>query len=367
MSEVILKNISKKFGNNLVVKDINLNIKDGEFISLLGPSGCGKTTILRMISGLEKIDNGELNIDEKLYNNIPTQKRNIAMVFQSYALFPHMNVEQNVAFGMKVHKIPKKEAKEKIKEAIKITGLTGLETRYPKELSGGQRQRVALCRALVLDPKVLLLDEPLSNLDSALRERMISELKRLHQKIGKTIIYVTHNQVEAMTLSNRIAVMHQGEIVQCDTPNNIYNYPSCQFVATFIGNPRMNTFEAKIVYRENLTYIMFENTMINLEKGLSDKLKHYDGSTVKVGIRPQHIKYYKSNMDKRHSDTKIKLKIDMVESLGDKNMIICKLGETNLTFLADTDIELKSNDNVDVITDGRKFHIFDLQGTKRIL
>lgn len=359
MADVILRKISKYYGKTPAVDGISLTVADGEFLSLLGPSGCGKSTVLRMISGLEDIDSGELYIGGKRYNDIPARNRGIAMVFQSYALFPHMTVAENLAFGLRIRKMPKPEAMKKIEWAIELTGLQGLAGRYPRELSGGQRQRVALGRALVLDPQVLLLDEPLSNLDAALRDRMTAELKRLHRQIGKTIIYVTHNQIEAMTLSNRIALMREGKIVQSGPPNDLYNSPASEFVAGFIGNPAMNMFEAQIVEKDGGVRLVFEGVPLKIDQSTAERLRVHCGRTINVGLRPQHIYHHLAKVGRRHSDTQITVEIDLVEALGDKNLVVGKINGTTLVFLVDPDFELNSGQKIPVVVDGRKLHFFD--------
>lgn len=366
MAEVEIRNISKVFGTNDVVRDVSLKVKDGEFVSLVGPSGCGKSTILRMIAGLEDIDGGELHIGGTFYNDLPAKKRGVAMVFQSYALFPHMTVKQNLAFGLKVRKASRFDTMDKINWAIETTGLEGLEERYPKELSGGQRQRVALGRALVLDPKVLLLDEPLSNLDAALRDRMTAELKRLHRQIGKTIIYVTHNQLEAMTLSDRIAVMRKGKIIQCDTPIGLYSKPACEFVAKFIGTPEINFFTAKAVKENGTMKLLLHDNMVSVDQNILESLASYQDQTVRIGIRPQHIYHHLDKVGKRHSDTRINVSVDIVEALGDHNLVVAKFASDSLSFLVDPDIQLEENQELPVVIDGRKIHFFHPETQERL-
>lgn len=255
MSSVTLKNIKKIYDKNVVINDINLEIKDKEFIVLVGASGCGKSTILRMIAGLEEISSGEIFIDDKKVNDIHPKDRDIAFVFQSYALYPHMTVRENIAFGLKMRKVDKKTIDEKVKEAAEILDLTDYLDRKPKQLSGGQRQRVALGRAIVRNPKVFLMDEPLSNLDAKLRVQMRSEIKKLHEKLQTTFIYVTHDQTEALTMGDRIVVLDKGIIQQADRPEEIYNNPANTFVAGFIGSPQMNFIDGKnINLDENIVY-----------------------------------------------------------------------------------------------------------------
>ena len=265
MSNVVLKNVKKAYDKNIVIKSLNLEIKDKEFVVLVGASGCGKSTILRMIAGLEEISDGEIFIGDKKVNDIPPKDRDIAFVFQSYALYPHMTVRENIAFGLKMRKVDKKIIDEKVNEAAEILGLTEFLNRKPKELSGGQRQRVALGRAIVRNPKVFLMDEPLSNLDAKLRVQMRSEIKKLHEKLQTTFIYVTHDQTEALTMGDRIVVLDKGEIQQADTPDEIYNNPANVFVGGFIGSPQMNFVKGSdIGLDENVTYgIRPENMITN--------------------------------------------------------------------------------------------------------
>lgn len=289
MAGLKLVNISKVYPNGYkAVKNLNLEIKDGEFISLVGPSGCGKTTTLRMIAGLEDITSGELWIGGRLTNNVAPKNRGIAMVFQSYALFPHMTVAANIGFGLKIKKVDKKIRKKKIEWALDLLDLKGLEGRKPAELSGGQRQRVALGRALVMDPEVLLLDEPLSNLDAKLRIRMRTELKRIHKQLKSTVIYVTHDQAEAMTLSDRIAIIKDGELMQIGTPSEIYNNPANKFVAGFIGSPPMNFIEGELIQEGEQYVLKYKTGSFVLPDCMKGKIKEkIKGKDVVVGIRPE--------------------------------------------------------------------------------
>ena len=295
MSKITIKNLEKSFNNNKVIKNFNINISDGEFIVLVGPSGCGKSTLLRMISGLESIDQGEIFLDTKLINNLIPSKREIAMVFQSYALYPHMNVFENMSFGLKMEKIPKNEISEKVNHAAATLQIEDLLDRKPKQLSGGQRQRVAIGRAITRNPKVFLFDEPLSNLDAALRSEMRVEISKLHKKLKTNIIYVTHDQIEAMTLADRIVVLNKGIIEQFGTPNEIYNDPNNIFVAEFIGSPKMN------IIKINLEQIVNSNT-INLFKNKITFENFNFKDEIYLGIRPNtkinlifKIKIFKSN------------------------------------------------------------------------
>ncbi len=317
MAEVILKNVCKIYNENIyAAKNINLEIKDKEFIILVGPSGCGKSTTLRMIAGLEEISKGEIYIDGKLVNNVPPKDRDIAMVFQNYALYPHMTVFENIAFGLKLRKYPKEEIKKRVEEAAKILSLENYLDRKPKELSGGQRQRVAVGRAIVREPKVFLFDEPLSNLDAKKRVQMRAEIIKLHQKLNATMIYVTHDQTEAMTMGDRIVVMKDGEIQQVDTPINLYNNPNNKFVAGFIGSPEMN-FISGIIKKDN-DNIFFqddkEKVKINLDN-YKININKYINKKVYLGIRPEDIDI------STQSNNSVNGIVDLIEPMGNEVFI----------------------------------------------
>ncbi|MBQ4382857.1 MAG: sn-glycerol-3-phosphate ABC transporter ATP-binding protein UgpC, partial [Firmicutes bacterium] len=292
MSSLQLKNIKKTYSNGITaVNDFNLDIADQEFIIFVGPSGCGKSTTLRMIAGLEEITEGELYIDDKLVNDVAPKDRDIAMVFQNYALYPHMTVYDNMAFGLKLRKVPKKEIETRVKEAARILEIEHLLDRKPKALSGGQRQRVAMGRAIVRSPKVFLMDEPLSNLDAKLRVQMRIEIAKLHMSLGTTIIYVTHDQTEAMTLGTRIVVLKDGVIQQVDTPQNLYEKPQNLFVAGFMGSPQMNFLDATVKVVGDVANLEVDGKSIPLPPAKSKKLIEggYDGKTVTFGIRPEDV------------------------------------------------------------------------------
>ena len=308
MASIELKNIEKSFGKNKVINKFDIKINDGEFVVLVGPSGCGKSTLLRMISGLESVDTGEIYLDNKLINNLIPSKREIAMVFQSYALYPHMNVFENMAFGLKMEKIPKNEINQKVNNAAATLQIEDLLKRKPKQLSGGQRQRVAIGRAITRSPKVFLFDEPLSNLDAALRSEMRVEISKLHKKMNSNIIYVTHDQVEAMTLADRIVVLNKGNIEQYGTPNEIYSDPNNIFVAEFIGSPKMN------IIKINKEHISNSNTLHLFNNKITfDNLEFKD--EIYIGIRPEHISL------KNNHEIKVDVKIDLVENLGFEKII----------------------------------------------
>ena len=332
MSGLLLKGINKIYpGGNQAVFDFCLDIRDKEFIVFVGPSGCGKSTTLRMIAGLEEISSGELYIDGKLVNDVVPKDRDIAMVFQNYALYPHMSVYDNMAFGLKLRKVPKEVIDEKVKAAAEILGITDYLSRKPKALSGGQRQRVALGRTIVREPKVFLLDEPLSNLDAKLRAQMRTEISKLHVRLATTFIYVTHDQIEAMTMGTRIVVMKDGFMQQVDTPQNLYDYPINLFVAGFIGTPQMNFFKnATLTGEGNKVYVNFVGgNKILLPKAVVAKIKNIGdyldtGKAVTLGVRPEDI--HEDDLFISNSpDTIVKAKIDVIEKLGAETQIYCDL------------------------------------------
>ncbi len=367
MSAVVLNNICKRLGTNQVINGLSLDVKDGEFVTLLGPSGCGKTTLLRMIAGLEEIDKGDLYIGDKRCNDIPSQNRNLAMVFQSYALFPHMTVADNIRFGLKINKTPPDVIQKKLTWALDMFSLAGLEKRLPRNISGGQRQRVALARALVLEPNVLLLDEPLSNLDTALRELAMEELKRIHHQVGKTVIYVTHNQVEAMTMSERIAVLNSGVCEQYDTPRMVYDMPRTLFAAAFIGSPAMNFFDGTVIIREEDAGVDTPLGFIRIDKDRFGLAQKFVGKFVRVGIRPQNIAYVEHRESKRYSDTTVTVEVELVETLGDRSLVISRGNQdTKLRFLIARDITLQIGQKLDMFLDGRRILLFDQETTLNI-
>ncbi|CCJ33205.1 ABC transporter ATP-binding protein [Caloramator australicus] len=356
MAELKLMNINKRYPNGFhAVKDLNIYVSDGEFLSLVGPSGCGKSTTLRMIAGLEDISEGELYIGNRLSNDIPAKDRGIAMVFQSYALFPHMTVEANITFGLKIKKVPEKIRKEKLNWVLELLDLKGLENRKPAELSGGQRQRVALGRALVLDPDVLLLDEPLSNLDAKLRVKMRTELKRIHKKLKSTIIYVTHDQAEAMTLSDRIAVMKDGKLMQIGTPSEIYNNPANKFVAGFVGSPAMNFISGELKLIDNKNYFVFEMGKIELPELLKEKIKEsIKGKDVVLGIRPEDIEIsFEKDNNSLTGVTSIR------ETLGSDDYVTVEMGNILLTVRVEPEKFIPMDEKCYLKLKGNKMHLFN--------
>jgi len=380
MSSLNLKNIYKVYPSGVTaVTDFNLDIEDKEFIVFVGPSGCGKSTTLRMIAGLEEISAGELYIDGVLVNNRAPKDRDIAMVFQNYALYPHMTVYDNMAFGLKLRKVPKPEIDQKVKEAARILGIEMYLSRKPKALSGGQRQRVALGRAIVREPKVFLLDEPLSNLDAKLRSQMRTEITKLHNRLATTFIYVTHDQVEAMTMGTRIVVMKDGFMQQVDTPINLYDHPINQFVAGFIGTPQMNFFTGTLEGTKDKVCVKFGLESVELPKEKVAMICNIDeylntGKEIVFGIRPEDI-HDEERWIKEGKNPIIEVKVDVVEALGSETILYCKtrkeetaedeLSESivddisNLTAKVDSRSTTKAGDTIQVALDIIHSHLFD--------
>ena len=365
MANLVLKNIGKTYPNGFVaVKDFNLEIQDKEFIIFVGPSGCGKSTTLRMIAGLEEISDGELYIDDKLMNNVEPKDRDIAMVFQNYALYPHMSVYDNMAFGLKQRKVPKEEIKEKVEYAAKILGLEDLLNRKPKALSGGQRQRVAMGRAIVRNPKVFLMDEPLSNLDAKLRVQMRTELAELHQRLGNTMIYVTHDQTEAMTLGTRIVVMKDGVVQQVDTPQNLYEKPCNLFVAGFMGSPQMNFLDSEVLVENDNVYLLLEDKKILLPKEKAQALKEYNGKTVVLGIRPEYV--YDDETNIKNADVVFESKVHVYELLGAEVFLYFDIANTPVTARVEPNTPARVGDIVKICFDVNKINVFDKETEKVI-
>ncbi len=363
MAGVKLRNLEKTFDNGLLaVHGINLDVKDGEFMVFVGPSGCAKSTTLRMIAGLERETSGEIYIGNKQVNELPPKDREIAMVFQNYALYPHLSVFENIAYGLRIAGKPDKEVKEKVEEAARMLDITDLLNRKPKEISGGQAQRVAIGRAIIRQPKVFLFDEPLSNLDAKLRVQMRVRISKLHQELknqGKTatMIYVTHDQVEAMTMGDRICVMNFGKIMQVDTPINIYNKPANKFAAGFIGSPSMNLFKVEVTVEGSNVYILFDGYKILLPEEKSRKMKEYNGKKVWFGIRPEDI----VTKDLSNSYAKIQGKIAIVEQMGNEVYVYFYVGEKRFTSRIDAlkATHLKHSMDYEFALDMSKCHIFD--------
>ncbi len=361
MASISLKNICKKYPNGFeAVKDFNMEIEDKEFIIFVGSSGCGKSTTLRMIAGLEDISSGELRIDGRLVNDVEPKDRDIAMVFQNYALYPHMTVYENMAFALKLRKTPKDQIDKMVREAAKILDLEKLLDRKPKALSGGQRQRVAMGRAIVRNPKVFLMDEPLSNLDAKLRVQMRAEISKLHQRLGATIIYVTHDQTEAMTLGSRIVVMKDGIVQQIDSPQNLYNNPANLFVAGFIGSPQMNFVDALCEINGKQASLKVGPYTIALSEKKSKALIDggYAGKTVIMGIRPEDI-YDDADSLAKYSDSVIESTINVYELLGAEVYLYFDLEGANMTARVSPTTAAKTGDKVKFALDVEKIHVFD--------
>ncbi len=361
MVKVTLDNVSKYFGKVKAVIDLNLEIKDGEFVSLLGPSGCGKTTTLLMVAGIYKPTKGRILFDDVDVTDLPPKDRNIGMVFQSYALYPHMTVYENIAFPLKLKKVPKQEIDKKVKEIARLLRIDNLLNRKPAQLSGGQQQRVALGRALVKEPDVLLLDEPLSNLDAKLRVLMRAEIKRLQKELKITTIYVTHDQVEALSMSDRIAVMRAGRLQQYADPDTLYNKPANLFVAGFIGNPPMNFIEGEIVSKENDYYFISSSFELKLSKELGETLS---SKTTKVilGIRPENIRVYTEKVE-----NSIPATVYVIEPLGRDLIINAKVDDTILKILSTPGLKLEPMQKIYLVFDENKIHFFDKITEKAII
>ena len=358
MASLSLRHIYKKYpGGVTAVSDFNLEIKDKEFLIFVGPSGCGKSTTLRMIAGLEEITEGELFIDDRLVNDVAPKDRDIAMVFQNYALYPHMTVFENMAFGLKLRKTPKEEIKRRVEEAARILDIAHLLDRKPKALSGGQKQRVALGRAIVRYPKVFLLDEPLSNLDAKLRAQMRTELTKIHKKVGTTFIYVTHDQVEAMTMASRIVVMKDGIIQQVDTPQNLYNYPCNKFVAGFIGSPQMNFVNVKVEKDAAGSVLVFGDYRIPVNK---PELLAYVGKEVIMGIRPEDIHAEESFLAISDASN-IEAKVDLAEMMGSEIYLYLTCFGQKLVARVPSRTGIRAEDVAKLALDVNKIHVFDAE------
>ena len=361
MASLSLTNVCKVYPNGFeAVKDFNLEVEDQEFIIFVGPSGCGKSTTLRMIAGLEEISSGELKIDGRVVNDVEPKDRDIAMVFQNYALYPHMTVFDNMAFGLKLRKVPKDEIKKKVEEAAKILDLEKLLDRKPKALSGGQRQRVAMGRAIVRNPKVFLMDEPLSNLDAKLRVQMRSEIASLHNRLKATIIYGTHDQTEAMTLGTRIVVLKDGVIMQVDSPQKLYNEPNNLFVAGFIGSPQMNFIDAVCKVEGERVTLNFEKTSVVLPPAKAKKLIDggYNGKTVVMGIRPEDIGDSQIEIE-AHKDTVFETDVTGYELLGSEVLLYFNVAGTAMTAKVDSRTTARMGDHITLAIDPEKIHCFD--------
>ena len=369
MANVSLKHVYKIYdGGVTAVTDFNLEIADKEFIILVGPSGCGKSTTLRMIAGLEDISKGELYIGDMLANDVAPKDRDIAMVFQNYALYPHMTVYDNMAFGLKLRKTPKEEIKRRVEEAARILGIEQYLDRKPKALSGGQRQRVAMGRAIVRSPKVFLMDEPLSNLDAKLRVAMRTEIKKLHNKLNTTFIYVTHDQTEAMTMGTRIVVMKDGFIQQIDTPTNLYNNPDNQFVAGFIGSPQMNFIDVTLEKKEDGVYAVFGDNAVKIPDGRASKpeFNDYIGKQVVMGIRPEDVHDEEAFLA-AYPDSTVSAYVEVTELMGAEVYLYLTIDGANFTARVNPRSTTKSAETIKVGFDTNRVHFFDKETELAIL
>jgi multiple sugar transport system ATP-binding protein len=368
MATVNFEHVSKRFNKVEVVHDITLQARDQEFLVLVGPSGCGKTTCLRMIAGLEEASDGLIWIGERVVNHLPPKDRDIAMVFQNYALYPHMNVYDNMAFGLKLRGTPRQEIARRVQHAAEMLDLEPLLKRKPRELSGGQRQRVALGRAIVRDPQVFLMDEPLSNLDAKLRVQMRAEIARLHQRVQTTFVYVTHDQTEAMTMGDRIAVLNAGQIQQLGAPSNLYDYLANKFVAGFIGSPAMNFFEGvRLEQQEGGVWLrLAEEVALRVPEDVVVRAEGYLGRTVTVGIRPEHLEEGEAARRRQGQDGRTdvagqmaSVKVDVVEHLGNEQLVYGMLRNKQILARVDARTVIRPGDEIELYVDMQRIHLFD--------
>ena len=361
-----IDNVVKKYGDHTVIDGLSLDVRPGEFFTLLGPAGCGKTTLLRMIIGFNSIEGGEIRIGDRRINDVPPNQRNMGMVFQNYAIFPHMSVRDNVAFGLKMRGVSAEEIDRRVDEILRVVKIDALRDRMPTALSGGQQQRVALARAIVIAPEVLLMDEPLSNLDAKLRVQMRTEIAKLHHRLGTTIIYVTHDQTEAMTLGTRIVVMKDGVVQQVDTPQNLYDKPCNLFVAGFMGSPQMNFLDGVVAIQGETAYVKVADQQIELPPAKSKKLIEgkYDGKTVTIGIRPEDVD--DSEMFVNVAKATFESTINVYELLGAEVFLYFDIAGQPVTARVDARTTARPGDKVKVGFDVEKIHVFDKETEKVI-
>ncbi|MCD6167835.1 MAG: ABC transporter ATP-binding protein [Caldisericia bacterium] len=361
MARVILRNVTKRFGKVVAVDNINLSLKDGEFVVLLGPSGCGKTTTLRLIAGLEEVTSGEIYIGDRVVNDLAPKDRNVAMVFQSYALYPHMSVFENIAFSLRLKHVPKDEIEKRVRRVAEMLQIDKFLNRKPRQLSGGQRQRVALARAIVRNPDVYLMDEPLSNLDAKLRVQTRAELLKLHKKLGTTTIYVTHDQVEAMTLGQRVAIINNGKLEQFDTPENVYMYPKTKFVAGFIGTPPMNFIPAEVFQEDGKIQLKLLNTKIEIPSELKAKTKRIPiNRKVILGIRPEDLREEKF-LDRDSFVLLGSFPLLFKEDLGSETNLYFNIGLDNpLVVKTSSETKAEMDDVVPIYLNPFRIHLFDI-------
>jgi multiple sugar transport system ATP-binding protein len=360
MASVTYKNVVKKFGDMTAVDNISFHVEDKEFLVLVGPSGCGKTTALRLLAGLEEITSGEILIGDRVVNDIAPKDRDIAMVFQSYALYPHLSVYENMAFGLKLRKTPKDEINRRVNQAAEVLGITDLLQRKPRQLSGGQRQRVAVGRAIVREPKVFLFDEPLSNLDAKLRVQMRTEISKLHQRLQTTFIYVTHDQVEAMTMASRIAVINKGKLQQIDSPQNLYDRPANLFVAGFIGSPAMNFFPGRLRKENGRVMVDTGDFVVTIPPERAKNYEPHAGRDIVFGIRPENIHDAHFTPPNIHGET-INMKVDVTELMGNEIFLYLVSGKNSCVARVDPRSTSRIGEPIQVVFDMDNFHVFDAQ------
>ena len=358
MAQVAMRSLNKMYDEVHAVKDVNLDIRDKEFVVLVGPSGCGKTTTLRMVAGLESISSGRVMINDKVVNDLAPMDRDIAMVFQNYALYPHMSVYDNMAFGLKMRKFDKSEIRKRVNEAAEILGIHEYLHRKPRQLSGGQRQRVALGRAIVRHPQVFLFDEPLSNLDAKLRVQMRVELKKLHERLGTTAIYVTHDQVEAMTFGDRVVVMRDGWVQQVGDPMELYNEPANRFVAGFIGSPAMNFAPVRITGENGSIYAVGEGIRLKVPAHMTNRAGNHAGKEVTLGIRPEDLRVAN---DADPLDMSIDAVVEVVERLGSEILLDVAVGSATMVAAVEPTVTAKMHDRLRLAVNPQRLHLFDAE------
>jgi multiple sugar transport system ATP-binding protein len=365
MASVTFKNVFKRFGDVTAVNDLDIKVEDKEFLVLVGPSGCGKTTALRCLAGLEEISDGEILIGDRVVNDVAPKDRDIAMVFQSYALYPHLSVYDNMAFGLKLRKVPKEEIKRRVGEAADILGIRDLLDRKPRQLSGGQRQRVAVGRAIVREPKVFLFDEPLSNLDAKLRVAMRAEISKLHQRLQTTFIYVTHDQIEAMTMASRIAVINKGILQQLDSPQNLYDRPNNLFVAGFIGSPAMNFFAGKLRKDGSKLIVDTGDFSVAIPAKFAKPYESHAGKDIIFGIRPENIHdadFIPPNVEVE----KVAVKVDVTELMGNEIIVFLQAGDQSFVARVDPRADMRPGDKIKMIFNVDRVHVFDQETEKSL-
>ena len=364
MAQVVIRNLNKRFDEVHAVKDVNLDIRDKEFVVFVGPSGCGKTTTLRMIAGLESVTSGQILIGDRVVNELPPMDRDIAMVFQNYALYPHMSVYDNMAFGLKMRKFGKEDIRRRVQEAAEILGIEGLLHRKPRQLSGGQRQRVALGRAIVRHPQVFLFDEPLSNLDAKLRVQMRVELRKLHERLGTTAVYVTHDQVEAMTLGDRVVVMRDGRVQQVGEPLELYNRPANRFVAGFLGSPAMNFATVRIVAEDGGDlWAVNEGLRIRVPGAAAGRVGRHAGQEVTLGIRPEDLRIA---ADDEAEGLTFEAVVEVVERLGSETLLDLRVGKDSMVAAVEPSAPARVRDRLRLAMNPDRLHFFDLRTEEAI-